>query len=1058
MNTHTRLRLLSVFVSLVLMLGMALPSAAMPVDPPERQPSRPMGVPPALASARGMPIERMRDLRDLRSQLQMRRRALPQSGPAAAPLLGAPGFSLRYEQTFGETEAPYFDDTQHINTPGGMWAGGTALWVGEFYGSRALKYLSDGTFQMQIGTSGNPFALGATELWNVNDVSVDAAGGIWIVDRSCHLAHFDSSGNFLGELGEMWNCSDENDHFNSPSSIAFDSDGNMYVSDTGNYRVQVFESDGSYLATIGVTGEWGSDNNHFDWPRHIAIDASDLLYVADSANHRVQIFNVANPLAITYIATLGVSGEPGTDDSHFDYPEGVAVDATRIYVADSNNQRVPVFDRATRGWQTTMGPGGGNYEYWPTDVAVDGVGHIYIADGYNHRVQQFSDSTHLYTRTFGTSGVPYLTDDEHYNWPSGVAVAGDGSLYVTEVYGQRLIKLTAQGAPLWTVGEPGVPDGDNAHLSWPEDVAVSSGGQAYVADSGSNRIQIFSNGGTYVATLGGDYGTGNYEFKYPMGVAVDSGGNIYVADSDNHRVQVYNASRTYVATLGVTGVPGSDNGHFDWPEDVEVDSAGNIYVADNGNSRVQVFNASRAYVRTLGETGVAGEDFGHFGYPYAVAADTQGRTYVADDWGPRVQVHDTFGQYLTTIAGDWGNRTGDLRIPLGIAVDSAGSVYVADTLNHRIQKLARGTPDWRQGNINGFGSPTETVWALAPFGTTLYAGTATSSGNGAQIWRRSGGTWESVMANGFGDPHNQAIDHLIEFNGAIYASTYDWDDDLGTSDGGEVWRSDNGTSWTRVVDAGFGNADNAEAYRFVIFDSDLYVGTWNGSGTAGADIWRSPSGDLGTWTASMTGGFGNASNIAVMALEPHGGYLYAATYNYSEGAEVWRSSSGDSGTWGSVATLGFGDAANTVISALEVFKGDLYASTLNASGSQVWRCHLCNGTDWEQVVYDGMGNVCNRSMNALEAVRDRLYWISGQSWASSTGLEAWWSSTGDESDWHQIGYAGFGDSNNRAPYWDNSVLAFNDTLVIGTINTAHGGEIWVLLNDLFLPLVMRNYP
>src|SRR4030067_336602 len=196
MNTHTRLRLLAVFVSLVLMLGMALPSAAMPVDPPERMPSRPMGVPPALASARGMPIERMRDLRDLRSQLQMRRRALPQSGPAAAPLLGAPGVSLRYVETLGETEAPYFDDTQHINTPGGIWAGGSALWVGEYYGSRALKYLSDGTFQMQIGMSGNPFALGDAELWDVNDVSVDSTGGIWIVDEACHVAPFGSRGNF----------------------------------------------------------------------------------------------------------------------------------------------------------------------------------------------------------------------------------------------------------------------------------------------------------------------------------------------------------------------------------------------------------------------------------------------------------------------------------------------------------------------------------------------------------------------------------------------------------------------------------------------------------------------------------------------------------------------------------------------------------------------------------------------------------------------------------------------------------------------------------------------
>ena len=104
-----------------------------------------------------------------------------------------------------------------------------------------------------------------------------------------------------------------------------------------------------------------------------------------------------------------------------------------------------------------------------------------------------------------------------------------------------------------------------------------------------------------------------------------------------------------------------------------------------------------------------------------------------------------------------------------------------------------------------------------------------------------------------------------------------------------------------------------------------------------------------------------------------------------------------------------------------------------------------------------MSNARNRGMSALEGAGGRLYWVVGHP-LESTGLEVWWTSTGDEGEWRQIGYAGFGDSNNRAPYWDNSVVAFNDTLVVGTINTAHGGEIWVLLNDLFLPLVMRNYP
>jgi hypothetical protein len=987
-------------------------------------------------------------------------RAQPSGSP---PALGTPGFSLRYEQTFGETGVPYFDDTGHLNAPVGVWAGGSSVWIAEYSGSRVLRYGSDGLFQMQIGQTGMPSALGDTELHYPKDVGVDGGGDIWVVDEACHVAHFDSSGAFVNELGAIWWCDDANDHLAWPSSIAFDGDGNIYVSDTGNERVQIFDSTGGYLATIGVTGESGADNSHFNSPIGVAIDSGDKLYVADAGNARVQVIDVANPLSPAYVATLGVSGVTGSDNAHFYEPQGVAVDATRIYVVDSANSRVQIFDRATRAYLATLGTGWGNgtYEFfWPTDVGLDGAGRIYIADSWSHRVQQYSSGL-VYQRTYGVTGVPYLTDSQHFNWPSGVAVAGDGSLYITEERGHRLVKLTAQGVPLWSVGEPGVPGSDDVSLFWPGDVDVSPVGQAHVADSGNNRIQIFSSGGSYVATLGtGNWGTGNYDFSYPMGVAVDGGGSIYVADSDNHRVQIYNASRTYVATLGVTGVPGSDNGHFDWPEDVDVDSAGNIYVADSGNSRVQVFNASRAFVRTLGETGVTGEDFGHFGYAYAVAVDAQGRTYVSEDWPQRVQVHDGSGAYLTTVAGNWGAQTGELRNPQGVAVDAVGNLFVADTLNQRVQQLTRGVPDWRQSNINGFGSPTEAVWALAPFGSTLYAGTWTSSGSGAQIWRRSGSTWSNVMTGGFGNPLNQAIDHLIEFDGALYAGTYNWDDEAGTSEGGEIWRSTSGTSWTQVVDAGFGDPNNAEAFRFAVFEGELYAGTCSGAETAGGEVWRSASGDLGAWTQSVSGGFGNISNFYMLALKPHAGHLYVGTANYDTGGEVWRSATGDPGTWSSVAPSGFGDIGNTGVSALAEFNDDLYALTTHASdaGGEVWRCHDCDGSDWDQVVDNGLGNACNRSMSALEVVGQRLYWVTGQSSMCNAGLEVWWSSTGDDGDWRQIGHAGFGDSNNRAPYWDNSVVAFNDVLMVGTHNVAHGGEIWVLLNDLFLPLVMRNFP
>ncbi len=68
-------------------------------------------------------------------------------------------------------------------------------------------------------------------------------------------------------------------------------------------------------------------------------------------------------------------------------------------------------------------------------------------------------------------------------------------------------------------------------------------------------------------------------------------------------------------------------------------------------------------------------------------------------------------------------------------------------------------------------------------------------------------------------------------------------------------------------------------------------------------------------------------------------------------------------------------------------------------------------------------------------------------------MEVW--RTQDGTTWGQVGFAGFGNSNNRAPYWNNSVTVFNNSLYIGTNNGANGGQVWQMLNQLYLPLILR---
>ena len=550
-----------------------------------------------------------------------------------------------------------------------------------------------------------------------------------------------------------WNDGQENDQFNAPSGLAFDAAGRLYVSDTYNHRIQVFQPDGTHLATIGVTGQAGADNAHFNEPQHIIVDSNGRLYVADSGNHRVQILDIAGFPTVNFIASIGVSGASGSDNAHLNTPYGVAVDISRgrIYVADAYNWRIQVFDYATRAWQATLADSS-----FTEDVAVDASGNLYISKpwGGSHIVKQFNPSF-AFVRRYGTEGVPYLTDALHYYQPSGVAVATDGSLYISEAFGRRLTKLSSDGAALWSIGEPGNWGGDNNHFSYARAIDLDSHGRVYVVDEANCRVQVYDSDGTYRSTLGagGDHcGGGADQFDRPRGVAIGPSDMIYVADSNNHRIQVFDSNRNYVATIAQTGVSGSDNSHFNYPIDVDVDATGYIYVADHNNHRVQVFNSSRVYVRTIGESGVAGDDFGHLRNPTAVVVGSDGRTFVASSWGDRIHAYDSAGAYLTTIGGSYGERSGQLRDANGLALDTAGNLYVAEAENHRVQKFALGVPGWRQVNINGFGDRRATMdFSLLPFQGSLYA-----TGYPARIWRMTAaGAWSQANADGFGDNTNQ---------------------------------------------------------------------------------------------------------------------------------------------------------------------------------------------------------------------------------------------------------------------------------------------------------------
>jgi hypothetical protein len=388
---------------------------------------------------------------------------------------------------------------------------------------------------------------------------------------------------------------------------------------------------------------------------------------------------------------------------------------------------------------------------------------------------------------------------------------------------------------------------------------------------------------------------------------------------------------------------------------------------------------------------------------------------------------------------------------VGIA---SATVVVLVTLGLALAIHADGVPSgWDRVNESGFGNPNnQSVPCLAGFNNQLYAA-ATNYVTGAQIWRmQSNLTWDSVASDGFGTGKNGNINHLMAFNGQLYAATEN------STDGGEVWRSPNGTDWTRVVPAGFGDPTNAEVFGFAVFGDKLYASTFSYTTTHGAQIWRTGTGNSSDWARVVVNGFGDAHNVGVLSFAVFDGYLYAGTNSLlwtdfsSTGGEVWRSSDGSN--WQQVNADGFGVVYNAGIPALASFNGFLYASTTPPAGHgvEVWRCQACAGQDWTKVVDNGLGNADTRGMSALEVFQDRLYLAVGN---RVTGMEVWRSANGTS--WEKVGAAGLASAYNWAPYWDHSLVAWQDKLYVGTWNIHAGGEVCMYLHQrVFLPMALRR--
>jgi len=579
--------------------------------------------------------------------------------------------------------------------------------------------------------------------------------------------------------------------FSTPTGVAIDNAGNIYVVDSGNYRVSKFSATGAYIGSIGnvtqsqgscatgITNGWCTVGNlqmsyftsssllgGFNSPGGIAVDSSGNLYVADTGNNRIQMFNSA----------------------------GVAQGA----IGYSSSASGTCTAGLSTGWCTgstfaaTTGNGGFS---GPIGVALDSSGNLYVADTGNHRIEKFS-TTGAFQGSLG--------------WVSTAGGAG----------------CTTPGIPTtgWcTSTAAGFSSNSNiGGLHSPHGITLDTSGNIYVADYGNNRVQAYTSSGAVtgasglVSTTGTgctagnnpstwcvsgsttqfSAGTGNGAFSNPTWVYFNSAtSHIYVSDNGNNRIQSLNPLGAYFQQFGGGG---NGAGQFNGPMQSTTDASGNYYIVDQNNSRLEKFNSSFAFQGSLGGYDVAlsnwysgnsgfqsGSVDGEFTQPYFTALDNSGNLYVSDDPSRVIKISATTGSWVgaigylpgttstgtcsssTTITNGWctggtfgpSSAEGGFYHPRGMVLDPSSTLYVADSGNNRIMKF----------NASGVYQGMIGFLTSSPSGSCTAAANNSTNSNGTPGWCNGSGN-SSIGTSSVNGAFHSPLGVAIDASGFLYVA------------------------------------------------------------------------------------------------------------------------------------------------------------------------------------------------------------------------------------------------------------------------------------------------
>lgn len=550
--------------------------------------------------------------------------------------------------------------------------------------------------------------------------------------------------------------------------IAIDGTGNVFVSDSGNNRVRKISVNGIITTIAGGgsppdgLGDGGpAIEAALGTPSGLAIDSAGNLYIADSATSRVR--RVDGDGLITTVAGGGTpsngfgDGGPAIKAS-LSVPEGIAVDSSgNLFICDVGHFLVRKVDPAGN-ISTVLGPAnplaGTQGNIAVRAAAVDSSGNLYLADFYDEVILKMAvDGTIQIVAGNGTqgfSGDGGKATSAQLSFPFGVSIDSAGNIYIADYLNSRVREVTPNGIIQTIAGNgdyrfagdagPAV----DAVLNGPQAISLDPAGELYIADTTNQRIRkVGTDGiistvvGTGTAGYSGDGGQASEADLYsPIDVELDAAGNLYILDS-------FNSAIRQVSTSGIitTFTRTEDMGLAVVSDAMAVSASGTVYYDDiNGhvnmvspNGATSVVAGVKPYAACTGDNGPAVE--ANLGSSLSLAVDQKGQLYISssscnsvrmvgtdgiihtilsfatgkmtfDQQGnlyaavganivkvsPSGTVVTLAGNGKTGFAGDGGPATSAELNPSEALVDPAGNLYIADPGNNRIREVLSASP------------------------------------------------------------------------------------------------------------------------------------------------------------------------------------------------------------------------------------------------------------------------------------------------------------------------------------------------------------------------------